>query len=290
MLRLPGRGRARPWTGNSDGDGVRYAGLYTARFGPSPSTGAPVIVMVHGLGLSGRYFTPLARRLAAAGYSVLVPDLPGNVRSRGAARSMPGVGEQAAALERWHTAAGLGACAFVANSVGCQVTAALAVRRPALVTRMVLTGPALDLTVPSAWRQSGRLLVDAPREPVSLLVLAAMDYLVTGPVRFLAALRLARRDAESAFGDRLSRIGAPTLVVRGSHDPIASAQWAERAASLLPRGRSAVVDGAAHAAHYSEPDVMAALIEDFLREDSLREGSLGESSLGEDSLGGGAAP
>ncbi|KJY41769.1 hypothetical protein VR41_10985 [Streptomyces sp. NRRL B-1568] len=36
--------------------------------------------MVHGLGLSGRYFGPVARKLAATGHSVVVPDLPGHVR------------------------------------------------------------------------------------------------------------------------------------------------------------------------------------------------------------------
>src|SRR3954464_14907044 len=68
--------------------GGRVAGLYTRRFGPWPPSDT-VIVMVHGLGLSGRYFTPLARSLAAEGRTVLVPDLPGNVRSRRAARRAP---------------------------------------------------------------------------------------------------------------------------------------------------------------------------------------------------------
>ncbi len=39
-------------------------GFSTRVFGPRPRAGEPATVLVHGLGLSGRYFVPLARRLA----------------------------------------------------------------------------------------------------------------------------------------------------------------------------------------------------------------------------------
>lgn len=52
------------------------AGLFARVLGPPPCAGAPAVVLVHGLGLPGRYFGPLARRLAANGATVLVPDLP----------------------------------------------------------------------------------------------------------------------------------------------------------------------------------------------------------------------
>lgn len=37
-------------------------GFFTRRYGPPPRTDRPAAVLVHGLGLSGRYFVPLARR------------------------------------------------------------------------------------------------------------------------------------------------------------------------------------------------------------------------------------
>ncbi|MEU7134947.1 alpha/beta fold hydrolase [Streptomyces sp. NPDC046261] len=219
--------------------------------------------MIHGLGLSGRYFTPVARRLAADGHTVVVPDLPGTVRSRAAVRTTPGTEELASSLGRWYAAAGLGPCLLVGHSVGCQVAAAFAARHPEFIARVLLTGPALEPGA-SAWRQLGRLLADAPREPWSLLFLAVSDYLTTGPVRFLSALRGALRDAEGAFEARLRVIDVPALVVRGSGDPLAPAAWAERVAALLPKGGAAVVEDAAHAAHFSAPDRMAALITTFL--------------------------
>jgi pimeloyl-ACP methyl ester carboxylesterase len=239
-----------------------HAGLFTRRFGPPPRDGAPNVVLVHGLGLSGRYFVPLARRLAAGGTTVFVPDLPGNARSRAVVRRAPRVGELAGALERWHRGLALGPSLLVANSVGCQVVAAFAARHPHLVRRVVMVGPALE---PGAGglRQCGRLLADAPREPLSLLAVAAGDYLVTGPVRFAASFRHALRDAAESFEGHLARVVAPTLVVRGEGDTIASREWTRRVARAVGDGRAAEVEGAAHAAHYSAPGAVAALIQQF---------------------------
>ncbi|QGV77104.1 alpha/beta fold hydrolase [Streptomyces ficellus] len=238
------------------------AGLFTRRFGPPPREGVPNVVLVHGLGLSGRYFVPLARRLAVGGATVFVPDLPGNARSRAAARRAPRVGELAGALTRWHRGLGVGPSLLVANSVGCQVVAAFAARQPHLVRRVVMIGPALE---PGAggWRQCGRLLADAPREPLSLLGVAVADYLVTGPFRFVASFRHALRDAAESFEGHLARVAAPTLVVRGAGDTIASRAWTRRVARVVGDGRTAEIRGAAHAAHYSAPAALAALIEEF---------------------------
>jgi pimeloyl-ACP methyl ester carboxylesterase len=239
-----------------------HAGLFTRVFGPPPCAGAPTVVLVHGLGLSGRYFAPLARRLAARGFTVLVPDLPGNARSRAAVRRMPDVVRTADALARWHRRLVPGPSLLVANSVGCQVAAALTDRHPSLAHRLVLLGPALTPGV-SAWRQAGRLLADAPREPLSLIGVAAADYLLTGPLRFAVSFRHALRDAAVAFEGHLARIAVPTLVVRGAGDTIACEAWTRRIAQLIADGRAGEVANAAHAAHYSKPEAVAKLIETF---------------------------
>jgi pimeloyl-ACP methyl ester carboxylesterase len=238
------------------------AGLFTRVYGPPPHAGAPSVVLVHGLGLSGRYFAPLARRLAANGVTVLVPDLPGSARSRVCVRRMPDVVRTAEALARWHGQLVRGPSLVVANSVGCQVAAALAARHPGLAHRLVLLGPALTPGV-SAWRHGVRLLADAWREPPALIGLAAADYLLTGPVRFAVSLRHALRDAAVAFEGHLARVDVPTLVVRGAGDTVVSAAWARRATRLLPDGRAVEMTDAAHAAHYSTPDAVAELIEKF---------------------------
>ncbi|MGA4846806.1 alpha/beta fold hydrolase [Streptomyces sp. G5(2025)] len=237
------------------------AGMFSRGFGPPPR-GGPNAVLVHGLGLSGRYFVPLARRLAASGAAVLVPDLPGNARSRAAARRPLDVERLADALAHWHRQLSLGPSCLVANSVGCQVTAAFAARHPHLVSRMVLVGPALEPRTPGL-RQFGRLLADVPREPLSLLPLAATDYLRTGLLRCAASFRAALRDAAESFEANLTHVHAPTLVIRGAGDTIAPAAWIRHVARTVGDGRTAEIPGAAHAAHYSAPDATAALIEEF---------------------------
>ncbi|MFF0095152.1 alpha/beta fold hydrolase [Streptomyces canus] len=223
-----------------------------------------MIVMIHGLALSGRYFTPLARSLAAAGRTVLVPDLPGNVRSRRAGRPAPDVAESLEALLRWQAAAAIGSCVLVANSVGCQVTTALAAEHPRLVERMVLIGPAPDATALSPVRQLLRLLTDVPKEPLSLLAVTAADYLVTGAARFVAGFHHARQDAAGPFLARLRRIKAPTLVLRGSDDRVAPQPWAKEVTAHLPHGRLAEVPSGAHAVHFSRPAATARHILQFL--------------------------
>lgn len=237
-------------------------GFSTRVFGTPPRAGEPALVLVHGLGLSGRYFVPLARRLAAQGSTVLVPDLPGNGRSRAAARRAPDITRHARALAHWHRRLALGPVVLVANSVGCQTAAALAAEYPHTVSRLVLIGPALDPAVP-ARHQVLRLVEDAPREPLRLFGIAVSDYVVTGPARCAVEFRHALRDAADSFEARLARVQAPTLVVRGTGDPLASPAWTRRAARLTGDGRTAEIAGAAHAAHYSAPDATAALIRKF---------------------------
>jgi pimeloyl-ACP methyl ester carboxylesterase len=45
---------------------------------------------------------------------------------------------------------------------------------------------------------------------------------------------------------RLPLVQAPVLVLRGEHDPIASARWVEQVAGLAAAGRTGLVPRAAH--------------------------------------------
>ncbi len=96
------------------------------------------------------------------------------------------------------------------------------------------------------------------------------DYLSAGTRRGWRTLRHALEDQ---IEENLPRVRAPALVVRGSRDPICPQRWAEEAARLLPRGRLAVLPGAAHAANFGAPARFAGLIRDFLEERETAEGA-----------------
>jgi 2-hydroxy-6-oxonona-2,4-dienedioate hydrolase len=244
--RLAGRFRAV--------DGGRVYERYAER------DGAPVVVFVHGVGVSGRYFLPTAGRLAER-CSVYAPDLLGFGRS-GRLRGRPTVGRLSRVLESWLEAAALErADAFVANSFGCQLAVDLAARRPERVSRLVLVGPTADRRARSLLVQAGRLILDGAREPPALVALQAFDYAVhlakSGPAGFLEMIR----DPVEA---KLADVRAPALVVRGTRDPIVPPRWAREVAAALPRGRLAEVRGAPHAVNYAAPDALARLTLDFL--------------------------
>src|SRR5206468_8416987 len=129
---------------------------------------------------------------------------------------------------------------LLANSLGCQIGVELAVRYAQRTCATVLTGPTIDPSARRALPQILRLGMDAFFEPPVMLCIAAADYLRVGPVRMWQTLRFALEDD---IASKLPRVAVPTLIVRGSHDPVAPQQWAEQAAALLPRGRLAVIRG-----------------------------------------------
>ena len=218
-------------------------------------TGAP-IVCVHGLGVTGAYFRPLARELAAHGRSVVVPDLPGWGRSPRPAQALDIRGLADALLEFLSTQ-GIERAPLVANSLGCQVAVEAMLRAPDSISSLVLIGPTVDPQLRPLPRTLAGFAIDCVREPPSLWWLIARDYLWMGVPRLLRTARFAWRHR---IEERLPLVPVPTLVVRGARDGLVSQRWAESAACLLPRGRLEVVRGEAHACHYSAPAVVASLV------------------------------
>jgi pimeloyl-ACP methyl ester carboxylesterase len=205
--------------------------------------GRDVIVLVHGLGVSHRYFARLRRLLPAA----LAPDL---------------AGASVDALTRSLEAAVGAPSLLVANSLGCQVAAELAVRRPELVRGLVLIGPTWDPGAPTVLQQLARLLNGSYREPPSLLPVLAYEYARWGPLRLL---RTARSMLRHPVAERLARLDAQTVVVRGEYDTICSPPWARLAAGVA-RGRLVEVPGAAHAVHWSHPEAVVQAVEELLQQ------------------------
>ncbi len=223
--------------------------------------GRPAVVLVHGLIVSSRYMIPALKRLARH-YRIYAPDLPGFGRSEKPFRTLDMAG-LSDALSAWMDVVGLEGAALVGNSMGCQVIADLAVRRPELVEWAVLQGPTMDSHGRSVSRQVVRFLLDMPREPPSLLGIELCDYLAVGTRRGWRTLRYA---LENRIEENLPRLRAPALVVRGSRDPICPQRWAEEMVQILPEGRLVILPGAAHAANFGAPAEFVDVIREFLEE------------------------
>src|SRR5919201_4398086 len=223
---------------------------------------APVIVLVHGIGDSSRYMVPTAIELAAT-CKVYAPDLPGFGLSAKPSKILD-VPALADALAAWMRALRLSRAVLLGNSFGCQIIAELGVRHPALIARAVLQGPTIDPRARSAPRQILRWALNSPFEPAgawtSLGSVVRQDYRDAGVRRVLATFRHALADR---IEDKLPRLQAPTLVVRGAPDPIVPQRWDEEAARLLPDGRLVVVPGAAHTMNFTSPDALARVVRPF---------------------------
>ncbi|MFF5184581.1 alpha/beta fold hydrolase [Streptomyces sp. NPDC000345] len=215
-----------------------------------PEGGRPVLLL-HCRGADGADWTAVAGRLAAGAGArrVYAPDLRGHGRSEWPGGT-PGaytyeamrddVGELLAAL-------GVARADVVGHSMGGVVAYLLAQECPQAVRRLVLEDvPApfpFDPPRPPTPRPEGELSFDWALVP-------ATDDQVDAP--------------DPAWRERMDRITAPTLAVRGTRShlpPDRVAALAER----IPGGRLVSVD-AGHLVHASRPEEFLAVVEPFLSE------------------------
>lgn len=240
---------------------TRVGGLLLhSRVSINSSSTNPPLILVHGLGVSSRYMIPLAERLASH-FKVYAPDLPGFGRNDQPRRTLNLI-ELADALAAWMRACELDGASVLANSIGCQIVAELAIRHAELVERIILVSPTVDQRARRVFPQFFRLLLDIPREPVLLPFIALVDYLQAGLGRVAQTFGYALQDRVE---EKLPHIGQPTLVVRGERDPIVSQGWAEEVARLLPKSRLVIIPGAAHGVNYNSPEQLARITLDFLK-------------------------
>ena len=227
---------------------------------------SPPIVLVCGLSISSSYMIPAALELARDS-DVYCPDLPGFGKSSKPAHAL-NVPELSDALAAFLQKNGIERAVVAGHSFGCQVAAEFAWKNPGKLTHLVLAAPSGDPAVKSIFRYLARLSLDALREPFSLTPLAVRDYLTAGLLRGFRTFQFAVQDR---LDDKLPRIAAPSLVVRGLKDPIVSPEWAARAARLLPDAELVTMESAAHAMNYNSPEKFARIIREFLnRKNSLK--------------------
>lgn len=216
----------------------------------------PLVVLVHGLVVSGRYMEPLARALSSH-VPVLVPDLPGFGRSRGG--PILDFDALTGALLDWLDALEVERAAFVGNSMGCQLVTHFAALHPTRVSCAVLQGPSGDPTR-SVPRLFAALLRDGLRLlPTGLPFTFLRDLWDCGPRRAVVTLGFMRSERS-----RASQVECPTLVIRGTRDRFASREWVEQLARSMPRGRLLEVPGADHAMNFVRPELLGELIVPFV--------------------------
>jgi len=236
----------------------------------------PLVLFLHGLGMTRTGFDPQLRALAP-GYRCVAWDVPGYGASPPLAGGLtfPGLAD---AVTRLLDALEADAAHLVGLSFGGQIALHAALRHPARVRSLALldTSPAfgLDGTDPDEWRRErlaaldGGATVDAMAEPVLRSVMgpdvaddalrAAVASMLRVPVAGLraAVACLPTHDVRAELG----RIAVPTLVVVGELDRETPPAYAEALAEGIPGARLEVVPGAGHITNLEAPDAVTALL------------------------------
>ena len=212
------------------------------------------VVLVHGIGVSARYFGALGTALAAT-HHVVAPDLPGFGTSPTPDRALS-VEDHAAVVAELIVQAGLQRPLVVGHSMGCQVAVELAAAHPDAVGGLVLIGPVVDPSARSLVRQAWRLLRDTRHETFEGNVVVFWDYLRAG-VRWYT--RHLPTMLTYPTEERIADVGVPVVVVRGEHDPIAPPRYVRELAARARDGRVAEVPDKGHVAMFPDAGPVAAL-------------------------------
>ena len=233
-----------------------YSGNLWTRVNSVGTTGRRPFVLVCGIGVSSHYFEQLAPHLEQYG-PVYALDLPG----------FGGVPHNRSGLSMSEYADLLGDVidsldapdpVIVGHSMGTQVVADLAARRPELST-IVLIGPVVDAEHRNLPAQAWRFVISSWREPFRMKVLAVTAYLSCGFNWFFRVLpnMLTYRIEGTA-----EKIQADTLLIRGQHDDVCPPEWIAALAARLPSSSAFEVEGAAHSVMHAHAREVAQLCVD----------------------------
>jgi 2-succinyl-6-hydroxy-2,4-cyclohexadiene-1-carboxylate synthase len=238
----------------------------------------PRLALVHGFTQSGRAWGPVGDALAES-YRLLAIDAPGHGHSSPVEADLPDGADLMA-----ETVRGGGPAAWLGYSMGGRFALQVALRRPDVVTRLVVvsaTGGIDDPAERSARRQADETLAGRIEagglEPFVQEWLAQpmfstlppdqahIEARLSGTVAGLASsLRLAGTGTQEPLWGRLATLEMPVLVVAGGKDEKyrALADRLGRAIGLNAAVR--IIEDAGHACHLERPDEFVTLVGDWL--------------------------
>jgi pimeloyl-ACP methyl ester carboxylesterase len=220
----------------------------------------PPLVLVHGLGTSGRCWK---HNLAALGgcATLYVVDLPGFGESD-KPEAILAPEQLAGVLMRWCLAMGLHKASLIGHSLGGEVCLWFAATYPTMAERVIVAGSTGWPRASLAHRLKG-LVVDGFREPLAFLPTLVRAYAKAGPIRMVRTMQASEPER---LVRELSRIAAPTLVVWGARDPVITLDEARSMANAIPRGRLAIIEQGAHGIIFDAPARFNKLVCRFLSE------------------------
>jgi len=233
--------------------------IVVERFPGPEQVATHTYVLVHGIGVSARYFHPLAAELSHIGRVYLV-DLPGYGAAPNPRRDVT-LADHAAVLAGFLREVDLRAPVLVGHSMGTQVVSVLAAAHPDVTDTVVMLAPTMVPSARKPWTAIGHLLHDATREPFRVWWISTVDYVVRCGLPYL--MRQMPHMLRDRLEDRVPSHGARTLVINGDRDPIVPSEWAEELSRAHPHGEFREVRGP-HVIMHTDPEMIARHITEFV--------------------------
>lgn len=220
----------------------------------------PAVLLIHGIGVSGRYFIPFARELVKD-YRVIAVDLPGYGKTPKPRRALD-IKELAAVVVQLSRQLQLHQPIIVGQSMGCQIAARAVAMEPTLFHKMLLLGPTVNKAERSLIKQAVRLGQDTLHEPLAVNWMIFVDYLRMGFLRYLRTCRYMLRDH---IEEVLPQCTIPVLIVRGQEDKIVPRKWVAYLQAVTPDATIQELPDAPHAAQFMMPVHLAAIFRQFTK-------------------------
>jgi pimeloyl-ACP methyl ester carboxylesterase len=223
--------------------------------GPRGAAAARPFVLVHGIGVSQRYFEPVARLLSQHG-DVWMIDLPGHGSAPKPPKN-PSIDDHARVVTQFLRRHGIMRPVLVGHSMGCQIVGALVEKDPGATDRVVLIGPTSEAKARSVLRHIWRLSIEMVLDPWRVKGIVAIDYLFRCGMPYY--LRQLPNLFEDHIEERIPSLAARVLVIRGRNDPIAPREWCQALAEAAVDGEFAEVSGP-HVVMFTDPERVSRLL------------------------------
>jgi len=226
----------------------------------------PAIIFIHGAQNDHSVWTTQARYFAHLGYAVLAVDLPGHVRSQGAAKT--NVSEMAGWLLALMDAAGVREAALIGHSMGSLIALEAAFMTPQRVTHLAMVGSTYPMRVADTLLATAR---DNELAAIDMVTAWSHSPQASHTVRN-AARRLMQRmpgclhiDLAACNSYRNGELAAaslpcPALLLCGASDMMTPPKSTKLLAAAIPHVQTVTLDSG-HALMSEQPQgVLAALL------------------------------